>query len=192
MRRTLIVLIVIAVLTALAGAAPAQSAPPAKPAGVDPPPGPPDETPGPRVEILRPAPCILPTLKLVNLQTVQTLSARLSLTEDQKTKITDLLTKADKDLKPKIENQIKLSRDYIAVLTNAGATQSELTAAAEKVMKAESEVLMARIGALFGLKGLLTADQNKQLAEYLELSTRAYRETTRVPAPPEPASAPAK
>jgi Spy/CpxP family protein refolding chaperone len=192
MRQTLIVLIVIAVLTALAGAASAQSAPSGKPAGVESPPGPPDQTPGLRVQILRPAPCILPTLKLVNLQIVQTLSARLNLTEDQKTKITDLLTKADKDLKPKIENQVKLTRDYIAVLTNPGATQSELAAAAEKVMKAESELLMARIGALFGLKGLLTADQNKQLADYLEQSTRAYRETMRVPVPPEPASAPPK
>ena len=190
MRRTLIALTMIAVLTALVGAALAQGTPAPKPAGppAPAPPGPPtDVTPGPRSESPRPAPCILPTLRLINPQMMPTLAAKLNLTDDQKTKVLDLLTKTDKDLKPKIENQIKLAHDYVAVLVNVSATQAELIAAGEKAMKAETDVLTAKIQALFALKGLLTPDQNKLLAGYLDQFAVPWRERPALPAPPAPA-----
>ena len=180
MKRTTIALILIAVLTALAGAALAQA-----------PPEPPEKMAGSRHETVRPAACILSTLKIVSAQMMPMLAARLNLTEDDKAKVLDVLTKADKDIKPKIENQIKLARDYTAVLVNPNAKQTELAAAADLVMKAESEVLTARIQGLFALKALLTAEQNKQLAEYMDQFARPWRERPTPPAPPAPSAAPA-
>jgi Spy/CpxP family protein refolding chaperone len=181
MTRTAIALILIAVLTALAGAALAQAAPPDSP-----------EKTTARTDYVRPVPCILPTLKSISLQMMPMLAARLKLTEDEKTKALDLLTKLDNDIKPKIENQNKSARDYTTVLVNPNTTQAELTAAADKVMKAEADVLTARIGGLFALKALLTADQNKQLAEFLDQTTRPWREQSAPPAPPAPPTPPAK
>ncbi len=181
MRRPTIALILIAVLIAIAGAALAQAATPASP----------EKEPA-RVERVRPAPCILPTLKIISAQMMPMLGARLNMTEDEKTKVLDLLTKLDNDIKPKIENQIKAARDYIAVLTNPNATQAELAAGGDKAMKAESEVLQARISGLFALKALLTPDQNKLLAELLQQSTRPWQEQATPPGPPPPPPPPPK
>jgi len=175
MKRTTIALILIAVLTAFAGATLAQA-----------PPAPPEKMAGARTEMVRPVACILPTLKIVSAQMMPMLAARLNLTEDEKAKVLDVLTKFDKDIKPKIENQIKLARDFTAVLVNPNATQAELAAAADKVMKAESEVLTARIQGLFALKALLTAEQNKQLAEFLDQFAKPWREQSTPPPPPAP------
>lgn len=177
MRRLTIAFVLIAVLTAFAAAVLAQTAP--SPA--------PEKGPA-RPEMVRPVPCILPTLKIISAQMMPLLSARLNLTEDQKGKVLELLTKLDSDLKPKIENQNKAARDYIALLTNPNAAQAELAAAGDKVLKAESEVLKTRIGGLFALRALLTADQNKLLTDYLDNSTKPWRDQSSPPGPPAPAT----
>ena len=188
MKKILLVIALSFALVALAGALFAQGAATSAAATVAPPAPPaPPQLPS-RIETLRPVPCILPTLRLIS-----PLSGRLNLTEDQRTKVTELLTKADADLKPKIENQIKVAADYVKVLVNTDATQAELVAAANNSMKAETDVLMARIQTLFAMRALLTPDQNKQLSEYLAQATipwsdRAHvlggRPQTTVPTPP--------
>jgi Spy/CpxP family protein refolding chaperone len=198
MRRLLLTLALWVALAAVAGAAFAQNAPVAPPKPAVPrttaPANPMAVPPPPRMEMTRSAPCILPTLRLVNPQMMQTLSMRLSLTDDQKSKVADLLDKADKEIKPKIEAQIKAGQDYVAQLTKPTVTQAELTAVADKAMKAETDVLMARINTLFALKALLTPDQNKLLADRLAQYSYPWREGGRpMPNPtPNPVSAPAK
>lgn len=188
MRKLMLTLALCVALAALVGAAFAQNAP--APTTAAPAAATPATPPHSVMETVRTAPCILPTLKLMNSQMMQTLSLRLNLTDDQKTKVADLLDKADKDIKPKIEAQIKAGQDYIAQLTNTSTTQAELTMAADKAMKAESDVLMARIGTLFALRGLLTVDQNKQLSDRLTISTYPWREGGQVPGPPMPGAMP--
>jgi len=195
MRKVLLTLALCVALAALVGAAFAQAAPApttAAPAVASP------VTPPPhfRMEILRPAPCILPTLRLINPQMVQIMSVSLSLTDDQKTKLTALLDSSDKVLKPKIEAQVKAGQDYVAQLTKIGATQAELAAAADKAMKAETDVMMAKIETLFAVRGLLTPDQNEQLSKRLAQYMRPWWGGMEAPGPPMPgralAPAPAK
>lgn len=169
--RTLLVTIAL-VTVACAAIAQGAAAPPAPPAGGAPP-------TGPRGEMLRPVPCIVPTLRLINPQALAMLSARLNLTEDQKTRIGDMLTKADADIKPKLEAQGKSASEYATLLGDPGVAQAKLTAAAEKTMKAESDVLLARVQTLFALKALLTPEQNKQFSEFLSQSTMPWRDGPR-------------
>ena len=190
MRKVMFTLALCVALAALVGAAFAQTAPApttAATAVASPmtPPAPPS------IDILRHAPCILPTLRLINPQMVQILSASLSLTDDQKTKLTALLESSGKALKPKIEAQVKAGQDYVAVLTKNGATQAELAAAADKAMKAETDILMAKIGTLFAVRTLLTADQNEQFSKRLAQSMRPWQGGGRAPGPPMPRRAPA-
>lgn len=119
-----------------------------------------------RANYVRPVPCILPTMRLIN-----PLTARLNLSGDQKTKVDELLTKADADLKIKVDDQAKAAAAYVTLLTNPKTSQADLTAAAVKAMKAESDVLEQRIQTLFSLKALLTADQNKLLCDFLAQAT---------------------
>lgn len=155
---------------------------------------PPAPPPPPRMDTMRTPPCILPTLRMISPQMVQTLSLRLNLTDDQKTKVAALLEKAENDIKPKVEAQTKAGQAYIDLLINPNATKAQINAAADKTMKAETDVLTARIDTLFALKGLLNAEQNKLLAERLEQYTSPWRDGGRaVPQPPAaPANAPAK
>jgi len=184
MRKSLLIVAVLSVLSSLTVAALAQTAPPAPPSGPV----------GVRADYVRPVPCILPTLKIISAQMVPMLAARLSLSEADKAKVLDLLTKSDNDIKPKIENQVKAAQDYTTLLANPKASQAELVAAADKAMKAESEVLMVRIQALFTLKALLNEEQNKQLAEYLDQFAKPWRERPgSIPLPPvAPPATPAK
>lgn len=180
MRGTPIVLIIIGALMLLAATALAQSESAAN-----------TQKSPVRAETVRPAPCILPTLKIVSAQMMPLLAARLDMNEDQKGKVLELLTKLDSDIKPKIEYQNKAAREYIAMLTNSAASQAELAAAGDKVLRAESEVLRARIGGLFALRALLNPDQNKLLTEYLENSTKPWRDQSGPPGPPAPTAPPA-
>ncbi len=148
----------------------------------------------PKMDITRTAPCIVPTLRVISPQMMQTLALRLNLTEDQTAKITAVLEKSDKTLKDKVEAQAKAGEDYVALLTNPSSTKAQITAAADKAMKAETEVLIARIDALFEVKALLNAEQNKLLAERLDQYTFPWRAGGKVqpPPPPPPANAPSK
>lgn len=185
MRRTLVLLVLSVALLAMACAAFAQNAPaPAPnsaPPAIAPPLGPGTPPPGQRPGVARTAPCIVPTLRMISPQMMPMLSTRLSLTEDQKTKVLDLLTKLDNDTKPKIEAHTKLAREYAELLIKTDATQADVLAAADKTMKAEGEILSAKIQALFAIKALLTADQSKLLADYMDQYTRPWREPRTVP-----------
>jgi len=187
MRKVLLTLTLCVALAALVGVAFAQDAPAPKPAVTSPVPTPAPPT----IEVLRSGPCILPTLRIINPQMVQILSASLSLTDDQKAKLTELLESSDSVLKPKIEVQIKAGQDYVALLTKVGSTQTELAAAADKAMKAETDVLMAKIGAFVAVRGLLTADQNEQFSKRLSQYMRPWLGGGEVPPPPVPGHAPA-
>jgi Spy/CpxP family protein refolding chaperone len=129
-------------------------------------------------------PSILPTLRLIDAQMAPTLGFVLNLTDDQKTKVLDLLTKSDNDQKPKIEAQAKAAQDYIALLGKSDATQTDLLAAADKVLKAESEIMAVRIGALVALRAILTPEQNKKLSD--AVAQPAHRWLPQPGAPPAP------
>jgi len=164
MKKSMLSLILCVLAVALAGTVFAQGAPPPGP--------PPGAVPPPTV---RPAPCIVPTLRLLNPGMTGMLNARLSLTDAQKTKIADLLAQSDKDYAAKVDMQVKATNDYAQTLIKDGVTEAELTAAAEKAMKAELALVTSRIQLLTELRALLTPDQNKTLTEIIAMYTNPWR-----------------
>lgn len=186
MKRMTMTLVALVAMTICCGAVLAQGAP-APPAAQRP-------IVIPKMDTTRTAPCIVPTLRMISPQMMQTLALRLNLTEDQTAKITAVLEKSDKALKDKVDAQGKAGEDYVVLLSNPDSTKAQITAAAEKAMKAETAVLMARIDALFEIKALLNAEQNKLLAERLDQYTYPWRSGGKMqpPAPPPPANAPSK
>jgi Spy/CpxP family protein refolding chaperone len=138
---------------------------------------------------MRPVPSILPTLRLIDSGMLPTLGYLLNLTDDQKTKAQDLLSKTDEELKPKIAAQVKAASDYVALLGNPNSSQADLIAAAQKVLTADSDLMAGRIKAFVAFKALLTPEQNKLLAQ--ELQTTASRWLPQAQTPAGPAAAPA-
>lgn len=194
MRRLVVMVILIAVLAMIIGSglfaqasAPAASAAPAAvaapPASSSVPPA------GTKPVGVRPAPSILPTLRLINSEMLPTLGFLLNLTDDQKTKAQDLLSKSDEELKPSIAAQVKATSDYVALLGKQDASQADLTAAAQKVLAADSGLMAGRIKAFVAFKALLTPEQNKLLAQELQQTSSKWLPQTNVPAGPAPTPA---
>lgn len=118
-----------------------------------------------------------------------TLGFLLNLTDDQKTKAQDLLSKSDEELKPSIAAQVKATSDYVALLGKQDASQADLTAAAQKVLAADSGLMAGRIKAFVAFKALLTPEQNKLLAQELQQTSSKWLPQTNVPAGPAPTPA---
>lgn len=136
----------------------------------------PGAPPGAEVKMpVMPAPCIVPTTRILHPRMVDMLSARLNLGEDQKTKISDLLSSADEALTPQIEAQQQAARDFAVAFGKVDTSQADLIAAAEKAMKAETSIVTERIKTLYALRALLTAEQNKTLSDLLEQYTSPWR-----------------
>jgi Spy/CpxP family protein refolding chaperone len=140
----------------------------------------------------RPVPSILPTLRLIHSEMLPTLGFLLTLTDDQKTKALDLLNKSDEESKPKVTAQTKAAADYIALLGKENSTLADLTAAAQKVLAADNDLMADRIKAFVAFKGLLTPEQNKRLAQELEQTARRWLPQVAAPAGPTPTPATGK
>lgn len=182
MRKVLSVLLLAAIAAALATVASAQGAPAGTPA---PPVATTTVVGGPRMGAMS-APNVLSSLRILQPFMSQMLATRLELTEDQQTKVNDLLTKADKEATPLVEAQNKASQEFIAALGKTATTQAELTALGDKATKSEKAVLDARIKTLFELRAMLTPEQNTKLNEMLAQNTSAWGGRSGVSAPGAP------
>lgn len=141
---------------------------------------------GTRAQTIRPVPSILPTLRLIDAGMLPTLSFLLTLTEDQKAKALDLLTKVDEERKPKVAVQTKAAADYIALLGKDNSSQADLTAAAQKVLSADNDLMGDRIKAYIAFRALLTPDQSKLLAHELEQTAQRWLPQSAPTGPPPP------
>lgn len=148
--------------------------------------------PSVRTQGVRPVPSILPTLRLIDAGMLPTLGFLLNMTDDQKAKALDLLNKAEEERKPKVAAQIKAAEEYIALLGRTGSSAGELTAAAQKVMAADNDLMAGRIRTFVAFRALLTPEQNKRLAEELEQSARRWLPQTQAAPASTPASAAGK
>lgn len=146
----------------------------------------------PRPVVAPPTMCIVPAMRLVNARMVDTMTDRLQLSEDQQKKITELLTKAERDLTPKVEAQRKAGEEFVTLLARENAGADELAAAAEKASKAETAVVVDKVKTLLALRAMLTAEQNKTLSEMIEQYTMMWRarDLNRMIVPPPRRSAP--
>lgn len=95
------------------------------------------------------------------------LSSRLKLTDEQKSKINDLMSKADAAVKPKIESQKKAVDKYMQLLQKNDVTETELIAAADEAIKAESVIVTEKLKTLQALRALLNDDQKTELNSML-------------------------
>jgi|GEM_PF-1363533 len=196
MRRSLFVFILAVLLVmAVGGGVFAQAAAPDAPATPPDAAAQPSASPPPgvaRSRTPRPVPSILPTLRLIDPGMLPTLGFLLTLTDDQKTKALDLLTKADVERKPKVAAQTKAAADYIALLGKENSSLADLTAAAQKVLAVDNELMAARIKAYIGFRGLLTPEQRKRLAQELEKTARRWLPQVAAPVGPTPTPATGK
>ena len=118
--------------------------------------------------------CVSSTMRLLQPHIVPMFVARLKLTDEQKTEVTNLLTKAQKDTAAKVDTQRKTATDFALALAKADVTAAALESAVDKAMKAETELFRAKIKTLFVLKSKLTQEQNKELALLLKQYTNTW------------------
>jgi len=121
----------------------------------------------PTQRAVQPTSCVLGLLRLIRPTMAQTLVSALNLTDEQKAKVVNLLTKAEEDAVPKVEAQRKAAQEFAIAVGKESTTQAEMMAAAEKAMKAEAELLNDKIRTLYALKAMLTDEQNTKLAAKL-------------------------
>jgi Spy/CpxP family protein refolding chaperone len=114
-----------------------------------------------------PAPSPLSTLHIISRSGISMLSSRLKLTDEQKSKINDLMSKADAAVKPKIESQKKAVDKYMQLLQKNDVTETELIAAADEAIKAESVIVTEKLKTLQALRALLNDDQKTELNSML-------------------------
>lgn len=124
---------------------------------------------------LEPRPCALMMLRFLRPSMVPSLVKILSLTDDQTSKVTDLLTKADEAAKPKVEDQRKATKDFATALASPDASQAALVTAFEKAMKSETAIAAESVKTLFALRGLLTDQQKADFTKMIESRTDAWR-----------------
>lgn len=110
-----------------------------------------------------PLPCPVSSLHIISGRAIRLLTARLDLTDDQKTKVENLLTKADDELKPVIEEQKKANERYTKLLLSNDTSESDLNAAAMEAMKVEPKIMAQKIKTLVALRALLNDDQKTKL-----------------------------
>ena len=143
----------------------------------------------------RPTPtvtCIVQSLRQIRASQIQTLALRLGLSEEDKAKVLNLLTKTEEDSTPLYEAQRMTAEAYAIALTKETTTQAELLAAAAKAMKAESDVLDSKIKTLYALKAMLKPEQNAALNTLLKQYSMQWlpREMRMAPAPMVPVTPP--
>jgi len=142
---------------------------------------------------LEPRPCTLLALRFIQPQMVPALAKSLSLTDEQKTQVTDLLTKAEAALKPKIEEQRDIAKQFVVAMASSDVSQAALVSALEKAMKAEGSIAAEKIKTLFALRAILTDQQKTELNKIIEQRTESWRRegfAAGVPTPLAPPIAP--
>ncbi len=153
----------------------------------------PTAAPEPRPIPVLPRLCLLQSMRFMSPLTWPSLSARLSLTDEQKTKVSDLLAKADETLKALVETQRKTAENFAVAMAKPETDQTALLAAADEVMKAEAAIMTERVKTFGELKALLDDEQKVELGKYLENTKTWWREsgspglvplTLPAPAPP--------
>lgn len=132
---------------------------------------------------LTPKPCAMQSLWMLQGGT-KLLSERLKLTEDQNTKVAQVMVKADEALKPLIEAQRKAAQDYAVLLIKPDAREADVKIAADAAIKAEGAILAERIKLLYAIRALLTPEQLSQFNSALEMQTRIWRVDNPAFAPP--------
>lgn len=185
MKRTLLIA-ALCITAALAQAAMAADAPP-------PPPMAPPATGAPVNPQSFPRPCILYAFRFLHPRALDMMVRELNLSDTQKTQVIELIGKLDETSRPLVEAQRKAAEDFAVAMANPSITPQALTAASEKVMKAEQDLMVENIKALYAIKSLLTADQQPQWTRFLEQRTMPYRAPAPGPQgpPPPPGQPPA-
>jgi Spy/CpxP family protein refolding chaperone len=135
--------------------------------------------------LLTPKPSVLMAMRLISPQTALPLSKYLSLSDAQKTQVTDLLTKAEAAVIPKIEAQRKATQEFVEAMADGSATEAALTAAADRAYKAELAVVAEKIKTLVQLRALFSEQQKMDFNKYVEDRTVPWRmEGARPPSVP--------
>ena len=103
------------------------------------------------------------------------LGERLKLTDGDKTKVSDILTKSEEAMKPLIQAQRKAAEECVTALTKPGLQEIEVQTAADLAMKAEAAILTEKIKTLFALRAALSPEQVTELNSMIDQATSIWR-----------------
>ena len=92
----------------------------------------------------------------------------IGLTEDQKTKVRALFDRQEQKMKEASTALESATKDLVAELKSEKASAAKAKELASKASKVEADALQANADFWVELRGLLSADQSKQLSQMLE------------------------
>ncbi len=139
-----------------------------------------------------PAPCPLYIFRFMQPRGADILARELKLTDEQKSKVAEVLTKFSEDLQPKVTAQRSAGAEFAAAVANPESTPAAITAAADKVMKAELDIVSEDAKTLQTLRGMLTPEQAELFRVFLDRYGATYRPRTATAPMPAPPAAPAR
>ena len=125
-----------------------------------------------------PAPSVLSVFRLFNPIMADVLSSKLNLDSNQKTKLADILAKADESAEPKVEAQRLAAEKFVIVLAKNGSTDAEIKSAGDAAVKADADLLDERINTFSSIKNILNDQQKKDLAKFVADYTVIWRQNT--------------
>lgn len=114
-----------------------------------------------------PAPSVLTALRMISIQSYPVLESQLKLTDAQKPRVRDLLTKAEEKFKTLIEAQRKAGRAFVEALT-AKTDETMLISLGQAAAKADADLIAEKVKTLDALRALLTDQQNMDLNKALD------------------------
>ncbi|MGC8862709.1 MAG: Spy/CpxP family protein refolding chaperone [Armatimonadota bacterium] len=123
---------------------------------------------------LEPRPCALMALRFIRSSLVPRLTRDLGLTDEQATRASELLSKADEKMSPLIEEQRRATEEFARALAKPDSSHAALVAAFEKAMKTETALASELIKTLFALRDLLNDQQKEQFNKLVEMQTRPW------------------
>lgn len=136
---------------------------------------PPPSAPGILGPLSFPRPSILFAFRFLHPRAIDSMAKDLNLSDAQKAQVTQLINKLDEISKPKIQAQHKAAEEFAIALADPSKTEAELKAAADKVFKAESDLVVENIKTLNAIRALLTQEQSAAMKKFLEQRTMPYR-----------------
>ncbi|MGQ9455695.1 MAG: Spy/CpxP family protein refolding chaperone [Armatimonadota bacterium] len=124
---------------------------------------------------VEPSPCPLMALRFIRLAAVSRLTKDLNLTEEQVTRVTEILKSSGESVRAKIEEQRRAVSDFVTVLANPKASESEMVESFEKAVRSESAIAAELVRAMIAVREVLTEEQKAAFAKMLELWTNPWK-----------------
>ncbi|MFQ3549456.1 MAG: Spy/CpxP family protein refolding chaperone [Armatimonadota bacterium] len=114
-------------------------------------------------------------LRVIEPHMLEALKIRLKLTDEQVEKVKSLLESENKNIRPLVGTHLMASQEFAVEISSEYFNEEKLKKASEKLMKAETDLINARLSVLAKFRAILTDEQQKQLAELMKSYTAIWQ-----------------